>query len=40
MQNDELAAYGLRSTEDNTQVMPNDNQSEPMHNATIWDLKS
>ena len=40
MQNDELAAYGLLSTMGNTPVMPNDNQSEPMHDATIRDLKS
>jgi len=40
MQNNKLAAYGLPSTEGSTPVMPNDNQSEPMHNATIKELKS
>jgi len=40
MQNDELAKYGLRSTEGSTPVMPHDNQSESMHNATIYNLKS
>jgi hypothetical protein len=40
MQNDELEAYGLRSPEESTSVMPNETQSQPMHNATIRDLKS
>jgi len=37
MQNDELAAYGLRSMEGSTPDIPHDDQSEPMHNATIRD---
>jgi len=40
MQNDELAAHGLRSTKESMPVMPHDNQLELMHNATIRDLKS